>query len=115
MGVESFVHVKGREPAMRQMKVKTRRPARLGIDVPLLLVVSSLMLFGMLMVYSASADYSYQVYGSPSYIFLRQLRWLGLGSLAMLMLAFVNYHLWKKLALPLMAVPKFALVAVLLI
>src|SRR4030042_380970 len=115
MGVESFVHVKGSEPVMARMKVKTRRPARLSFDVPLLLVVISLMLFGMLMVYSASADYSYQVYGSPSYIFLRQLRWLGLGSLAMLVLSFVDYPLWKKLALILMGVTIFALVAVLII
>ncbi len=115
MGVESFVHVKGSEPIMAQMKVKTRRPARLRIDVPLLLVVISLMLFGMLMVYSASADYSYQVYGSPSYIFLRQLRWLGLGSFAMIVIAFVDYHMWKKLALILMGVTIFALVAVLII
>ena len=49
--------------------------------MPLLLVVIALILFGMLMVYSASADYSFQVYGSQSYIFMRQLRWLGLGSL----------------------------------
>ena len=115
MGVESFVHVKSSEQVMARMKVKTRRPARLGIDVPLLLVVISLMLFGMLMVYSASADYSYQVYGSPSYIFLRQLRWLGLGSLVMIVLAFIDYHLWKKLALILMGVTIFALVAVLII
>src|SRR4030066_2390598 len=115
MGGESFVHVKGSEPVMARMKVKTRRPARLGIDVPLLLVVISLMLFGMLMVYSASADYSYQVYGSPSYIFLRQLRWLGLGSFAMLVIAFIDYHMWKKLALILMGVTIFALVAVLII
>ncbi len=94
---------------------KTKRPKRLGFDVPLLLVVISLMLFGMLMVYSASADYSYQVYGSPSYIFMRQLRWLGLGTLAMIVLAMIDYHVWKKFALVLMGVTIFALVAVLII
>jgi cell division protein FtsW len=67
------------------------------------------------MVYSASADYSFQVYGSPSYIFMRQLRWLALGTLVMAFLAWMDYHWWKKLALPLMAVAIGALIAVLLI
>ena len=48
------------------------------------------------MVYSASADYSYQVYGSPSYIFMRQLRWLGLGSFAMIVLAFDGLSLVEE-------------------
>jgi cell division protein FtsW len=87
----------------------------LGFDVPLLMVVISLILFGMLMVYSASADYSFQVYGSPSYIFMRQLRWLGLGSLVMIFLALMDYHYWKKFALILMGAAIFALVAVLII
>jgi len=87
----------------------------LGFDVPLLLVVISLILFGILMVYSASADYSFQIYGSPSYIFMRQLRWLGLGSLVMIFLAWMDYHYWKRFALPLMTVTILALVAVLII
>ncbi len=115
MGVESFVHVKGRETGMTHINAKARRPARLRFDVPLLLVVISLMLFGMLMVYSASADYSYQVFGSPSFIFMRQLRWLGLGTLAMIVLAFIDYHVWKKFALILMGVTIIALIAVLVI
>ena len=83
--------------------------------MPLLLVVIALILFGMLMVYSASADYSFQVYGSQSYIFMRQLRWLGLGSLVMIFLAWMDYHYWKKFALPLMGAVIFALVAVLVV
>jgi cell division protein FtsW len=115
MGAQSFVHVKGSEPVMIHMQAKTHRPARLGFDVPLLLVVISLILFGMLMVYSASADYSFQVYGSQAYIFMRQLRWLGLGILVMIFLAWMDYHYWKKFALILMGVTIFALVAVLII
>ncbi|OGN94481.1 MAG: hypothetical protein A2Z71_09905 [Chloroflexi bacterium RBG_13_50_21] len=115
MGARSFVHVKGSGPVMLRMQAKTKRPARLGFDVPLLLVVIALILFGMLMVYSASADYSFQVYGSPSYIFMRQLRWLGLGALVMIFLAWIDYHYWKKFALALMGVTIFALVAVLII
>jgi cell division protein FtsW len=115
MGAQPFMHVKGNESVMTRMQAKAHRPKRLGFDVPLLLVVISLILFGMLMVYSASADYSFQVYGSQSYIFMRQLRWLGLGILVMIFLAWMDYHMWKKFALILMGVTIFALIAVLII
>ncbi len=116
MGTQSVVQMKAdKEPVMIRVRDKARRPPRLGFDVPLLLVVIALILFGMLMVYSASADYSFQVYGSSSYLFMRQLRWLGLGSLVMIGMALLDYHWWKKLALPLMAGAIIALVLVLII
>jgi cell division protein FtsW len=116
MGIQSFVHVKGDpEPVTHAGSAKAHHPKRLAFDVPLLLVVISLVLFGILMVYSASADYSFQIYGSPAYIFMRQLRWLGLGSVVMLFLAWMDYHWWKKFALFLMAGTILALVAVLII
>jgi cell division protein FtsW len=114
MGIQSFVRMRS-ERGSDQGAAKVHRPRRLGFDVPLLLVVISLVLFGILMVYSASADYSFQVYGSPAHIFMRQLRWLGLGSLVLIFLAWLDYHYWKRFALPLMTVTILALVAVLII
>jgi cell division protein FtsW (lipid II flippase) len=50
-----------------------RKPVRLGIDVPLLLAVITLLVFGLLMVYSASSDYSMMVLEkAPTYMFTRQ-------------------------------------------
>lgn len=116
MGAQSVMQVKRDDgPVTVRMRAKTHRPSRLGFDVPFLLVVISLVLFGILMVYSASADYSFQVFGSPAYLFMRQLRWLGLGSVVMIALAMLDYHYWKKLALPLMLTAIIALVAVLII
>ncbi|NJD59171.1 MAG: cell division protein FtsW [Anaerolineae bacterium] len=116
MGAQSVMQVKpDGGSVVARVHGKTHRPAHLGFDVTFLLVVIALILFGMLMVYSASADYSFQVYGSPAYIFMRQLRWLGLGSLVMIFLALMDYHYWKKLALPLMGLAIFALVAVLIV
>jgi cell division protein FtsW len=108
------VHVKDNQAFTNSGSSKGYKPRRLSFDVPLLLVVISLVLFGILMVYSASADYSFQVYGSPSYIFMRQLRWLALGTLVMAFLAWMDYHWWKKLALPLMAVAIGALIRLLI-
>jgi len=53
-----------------------KRIGHLKIDVPLLLVVITLLIFGTLIVYSASYDYSLTWYGDPNTIFNRQLVFL---------------------------------------
>jgi len=92
-----------------------RRPIQLGIDVPLLLVTTTLVIFGLLMVYSASWDYSFQLYGSASQIFMRQLLWLGLAVAVAILLTFLDYHIWTRLAVPAMGFTILMLVAVLII
>ena len=91
----------------------SRRPVRLGIDVPLLLVTCTLMIVGLLMVFSASWEYSFVVDGSPTSIFLRQVIFLSAGSLVAIFLAWFDYHYWRKLAVPLIFVSMFALLGVL--
>jgi cell division protein FtsW len=91
-----------------------KRSVRLGIDVPLLLVVITLVIFGLLMVYSASWDYSIVVLDKePTYMFTRQLMWLAVGCVAALFLAWLNYHRWQKLAILAMGVTILGLVGVL--
>ncbi|MEW6084750.1 MAG: putative peptidoglycan glycosyltransferase FtsW [Chloroflexota bacterium] len=67
-----------------------------GLDVPLLLTVVALVVFGLIMLYSASFDFSFNAYGSSTYMFLRQVRWLGIGILAAFVLSLFDYHLWRK-------------------
>ncbi|UCH60180.1 MAG: FtsW/RodA/SpoVE family cell cycle protein, partial [Anaerolineales bacterium] len=92
-----------------------RRSVQLGIDVPLLLITTTLMVFGLLMVYSASWDYSFQLYGSASQIFVRQLLWLLLAVAVAVLLAFLDYHIWIRLAVPAMGITILMLVAVLIV
>ena len=49
------------------------------LDLPLLVTVLVLVVFGLIMLYSASWDYSLAEYGDAVYMFTRQLMWLGLG------------------------------------
>ncbi len=87
----------------------------LGIDVPLLLIVITLLVFGLLMVYSASYDYSIVVLDqSPYYMFQRQLAWFGLGILALIVMTVLNYHHWRILSIPLMGLTLAGLIGVLL-
>jgi len=77
---------------------RSGRVAQLKIDVPLLLVVITLLIFGLIMVYSASYDYSLSWYKNPTAIFTRQVIWLAIGIVVALALTFIDYHLWQRFA-----------------
>ena len=81
----------------------------------MLLVSATLVIFGILMVYSASWDYSLAIYDSPTYIFTRQLLWLGLGLGVAVGLTFLDYHFWRKLAVPAILVTILLLITVLFV
>ena len=90
-----------------QRRPKARkRVAHLKFDVPLLLSVITLLIFGLIMVYSASYDYSLYWYGNRTTIFVRQVAWLGLGLAAAGVLAFLEYHRWGKLVVFAMGITK---------
>ncbi|RJP50249.1 MAG: cell division protein FtsW [Anaerolineaceae bacterium] len=86
-----------------------------GFDMPLLVAVIALVVFGLVMLYSASWDFSRAAFdGDAMYMFNRQVMWLGLGLVAALIMAFFDYHRWRKLVVPAMAVTIIMLVMVLL-
>jgi cell division protein FtsW len=106
MGIGTFVNE-------RSFVKKSAEPLR-GVDLPLLATVLALLVFGLLMLFSASWDFSLGAYGDPMHMFNRQLMWLGLGVVAALVLAFFDYHNWRRFVVPAMAVTIILLIAVLL-
>ncbi len=86
-----------------------------GVDIPLLLTVVGLVVFGLIMLYSASFDFSFNEYGSSTYMFLRQVRWLGLGIVLAFVLSLFDYHNWRKVVLLAMLLTIGLLVSVLII
>ena len=62
-----------------------KRSLSRGFDMPLVLAVIALVVFGLIMLYSASYDFSFNEYGTPSYMFLRQVRWLALGGISVVL------------------------------
>ncbi len=84
-----------------------------GFDMPLLVTVVALLVFGLVMLYSASWDFSRAVYGNPMTMFNRQVQWLALGTMAAVVLAFLDYHYWRQLVVPAMAVTIVLLLIVL--
>jgi cell division protein FtsW len=85
-----------------------------GFDMPLLVVVVALTVFGLAMLYSSSWDFSLGAYGDAMYMFNRQLTWFGLGLIIAGLFAFFDYHHWRKLVVPAMVITIMLLVMVLL-
>ena len=85
--------------------VERRRAYAAGFDLYLILIVGILCAIGLMMVYSASIDVSYQVTGkvdSTTYFLVRQMRSMALGMLMLIILSRVDYHIWRVLAVPMM-------------
>ena len=94
MGTRTFVNERSAFP-------QSRNPARgkRSVDIPLILTVIALAVFGLIMLYSASFDFSFNEYGSSTYMFVRQVKWLGLGIAVAFVLSLFDYHNWRKIVL----------------
>ncbi len=68
-----------------------------GVDMPLVLTVIGLLVFGLIMLYSASFDFSFKEYGSSSYMFARQVKWMALGIGVAFFFSLFDYHHWRRL------------------
>jgi cell division protein FtsW len=107
MGTRAFVNNRNQNKA---------RPSAKSGDAPLLITVIALVIFGLLMLYSSSVDYSVRILGQESsYMFRRQLMWLALGLVTAFILSHLDYHYWRRLAVLSMLGTIIALVAVLFI
>lgn len=93
---------------------KTVRSLRLGIDIPLLITVITLLAVGLLMVYSASWKPSLQLTGSTDYFFLNQLKWAFVGVIGATLVTFLDYRMLRHIVVPLMFITLVLLVLVLI-
>src|SRR5678816_2725328 len=84
MGTGTLVNIR---VSLSSVKKRAR-----GMDIPLMLTVVALVVFGLIMLYSASFDFSFNEFGSPTYMFTRQVKWLGVGLLLALGLSRFDYH-----------------------
>ncbi len=89
-------------------------PLHLRIDVPFLIIVSIMLAFGLLMVYSASIQPSILAEKSPYYYFLNQLKWAFVGIIIATITMYIDYRRLKLLMVPMLVGILGLLVAVLL-
>jgi cell division protein FtsW len=65
-------------------------------DYLLIIALAALLIVGLTMIYSTTFALGYQEYDQPAYFFLRQLLWMGIGLLALIITARIEYHTWRK-------------------
>ena len=92
---------------------KRRGRALPAFDLPFLAILLALLSFGLLMLYSAG--YAVALYRrGDAYTYIRpQLLFAALGAVAMYMASRIDYHIWHKLAWPLLGISLALLVIVL--
>lgn len=97
--------------------IPEREAPRKGIvDVPLLLITAALILFGCVMIYSASSVYAEQYHDDTTYFITRHLVFLVIGVLvAALVSSFCTPLFWRDLSYVLLAVSAVMLLLVLVI
>lgn len=78
-----------------------------------IMITLALVTFGLVMMASASAVDSIVEYGSPYYLFTRQLVWVGCGLVAMYAAMRVPLSFWRRVSGPLMVVSVLMLMLVL--
>lgn len=90
--------------AVRASQVSTAK-----MDYQLIGVVGTMVLLGLVMVFSASFP------KVGTYFFLRQLLWIGLGAIGFIVMAAIPYHFWQRMAGPIIVLTVGGLLGVLLV
>jgi cell division protein FtsW len=90
-----------------------RPPRRSKTFVALLAIITTLNLIGLVMVLSASSVSALDDYGSTWYVAMRQGMWLTAGAVMCIVVMKVDYHRWRRWAVPALAVSMLLLTLVL--
>ena len=72
--------------------------AKGNIDLTFLVLVLTLLVCGLVLMFSASYAYAYYYEGNSFHYITRQLVWAGLGLAAMAFLSTWDYHIWHRFA-----------------
>lgn len=111
-GTEKTKNPKRKKNIFTQLKMFSLRS---GVDIPFLFLVLTILVIGLVMMFSASYPNAYYLHHGDSFYFIRnQVIFAILGVGAMIFVSFLNYNYFHKLAVPLMGISFFLLVIVLL-
>ncbi len=104
--------VKSARPATKSARPATKSaaptrktaPPRYGLVVLLALIVAAFSLVGLLMVLSSAMVLDYDSQGSAWFHFRKQLIWMGVGLVSMIVVSLIDYRRWARLATPMLVV-----------
>jgi cell division protein FtsW len=92
---------------------RLRLPTHTGYDLMLLSVILALLAIGLAMVYSASGIKALDAQDDPRYFLIQQSALVAIGLVAMFIFARVDYHRYRRLAFPGLAIAILLLAVVL--
>lgn len=82
-------------------------------DYPLILIIATILVFGLIMLASASSFISFEKFQDSNYLLKHQLLYgLLIGLVGLLITAKIDYHIWRRFAFPLMIVNIVLLLAI---
>lgn len=96
------------------IKKPTLQKQRKTLDLPLLVTVGILVIFGLVMVYDASTVAGLKDFGDSYYYIKQQLIWTAIGILSLFFFSQFDYKKFKPLVLPLIILSFLLLLAVLI-
>ena len=99
----------------RTNRKPTSQTASREYDWGLLTVVVAMLMLGFVMVFSASYPWAMTNYNGPLYFAIKQLQWLALGTVVLVVAARIPYTFWERWSIPLMALGLLSLMAVILL
>jgi cell division protein FtsW len=106
----SFVDDPALEALAERRAARTRR-VRFAVDPYLVVIVGALLSIGLMMVWSTTFFF---IPNQSSYYFLQQIRSMVIGGVIMIVVSMIDYRIWKRLSIPLMALIILLLAAVLI-
>lgn len=86
-----------------------------SLDITFLSFVLILLATGLVMLFSAGYAYSLEYYGSSYKFILKQSLFAAAGLVLMLITSKINYHIWRKISIPLFIGSTFLLIILLIL
>ncbi len=85
---------------------------RAGLDLPFVLLLLTLVIIGLIMMFSASYYYAYHYQGDSFYYIVRQGIFAVLGVALMFGISFMDYHVLHRLTIPILGISFLMLIVV---
>lgn len=99
----------------RSLRLTTSNGKRPSLDYGLIAIIATLLVIGLIMVFSASYQQAVDRFDVPATFFVqKQLQWIVVGIVAMIVMSLLNYRVLERVAVPLLAIVLVLLIAVLI-
>lgn len=84
------------------------------LDFPLIIITAALLGLGAIMVYSTTFNWSFEDFGSDTFILMRHFRNMAIGTALLVVLTVLDYRFWRRFAVLLLLLTISVLIGVLI-